>query len=137
MEPTTRRGFLKITAAAASLGVVTVGLSSLGKRPLGWRALAGGPDCPQALSFHRLGAEDTRRFSVTLLVETPSESLALSLPSIAMGRGVTSFEVPLSYPYTTYAPGAYRFRVQLRDGDEVFETVESAYYELFPFRWFA
>jgi hypothetical protein len=137
MEPTSRRGFLKVTAASAAVVTATAGLMSLAKRKIGWEDLNGGPDCPQGCWVERMGADDLRRYGVTLVVETPLEVMETELPDVSLERGSTRLDVPLVYPYTNYQPGTYRYTLRLTSGDVVHETGEHATFTLSDFRWFA
>ena len=136
MEPTTRRGFLRVTAVSAAVVTASIGLRGLVEKKVAWVDPVGGPDCPQSLYVERLGAEALGRYRVKLLVETPWESLEYRLEDALIERGKTQINVPLVYPYTTYQPGRYSYRVRLESEEMTVETSDSAYFELSSYRWF-
>jgi len=136
MEPTTRRGFLRVTAVSAAVVTASIGLRGLVEKKVAWVDPVGGPDCPQPLYVERLGADALGRYRVKLLVETPWESLEYRLEDALIERGKTQINVPLVYPYTTYQPGRYSYRVRLESEEMTVETSDSAYFELSSYRWF-
>jgi hypothetical protein len=136
MQPTTRRGFLRVTAASAAVVTASIGLRSLAQRKMDWMDSVGGPDCPQTVSMHRLGVEEIGNYRATLLVQTPWEELEYRLEDVAVERGQSQFDVTLIYPYTTYQAGQYRYTLRLESEEHTFETSPRASFELSPYRWF-
>ena len=137
MEPTSRRGFLRVTAASAALATASFGLRGLGRQRVDWDDTVGAPDCPQSLNLTGLGEDELGIYGVRLRVETPWETLEYRLENATIERGTGQIDIPLLYPYTTYQPGQYRYSVRLESGSNTVETRQKAFFELPSYRWFA
>jgi len=136
MEPTTRRGFLRVTVASAAVVTASVAVRNLVRESVNWSDVVGAPDCPQALDVAALGIENDEQYQVTLVVETPWESLEYRLEDTVLTQGQSRLDVPLIYPYTTYQPGRYSYRARLQSKSTSVETTQSATFELTSYRWF-
>ena len=136
MEPTTRRGFLRVTAVSAAVVTASVGVRSLVRETVSWSEVVGAPDCPQALDVASLSVDDDAQYRVTLVVETPWESLEYRLEDAVLTQGQSRLDVPLIYPYTTYQPGRYGYWVRLESESNSVETSQPATFELTSYRWF-
>ena len=121
---------------SAAVVTASIGLRGLASQKVGWSDSVGAPDCPQALNVELLSAESDGRYRVTLVVETPWESLEYRLDDADIELGQTHLDVPLIYPYTTYQPGRYAYRVRLESDSVTVETKQEASFDLASYRWF-
>ncbi len=133
---TTRRGFLKITAAAATAAVVGIDLASQMAQGLRWEGLRGGPDFLHPLTLTLPDGERTQEVEVTLIVETPQEIYRRSLGTQPVSAGVNRLEVPLIYPYEGFVLGDYAYTAILKGTGLRFATAAPVRYTVSPFRWF-
>jgi len=132
---TTRRGFLKISAAAATAAAIGVGIHVSDSAPLEWRGTRGGPDFIHPLTFTLPEEANRQEVALSLIVTTPRGYLVRDLGVRSVTAGTNRIDAPLFYPYEGVVLGEYSYTAVAKGSDFRTSTTTPCGYTMSPFRW--
>ena len=136
-QVTTRRGFLKISAAAATAAAVGVGLHLTETAELRWASTRGGPDFIHPLMLHLPTDARRQEAELSLIVETPKAIFHRTLGTRLVSAGTNRIDTPLIYPYEGFVLGDYAYTAIVEGAGFRVATQATAGFTMSPFRWLA
>ena len=133
-----RLGFLGVGAAAVAGAGLGVGIvAGPGSVRASFDVTDGFPDRPVNIHVAAQALPDGVEVSGVLTVRTPTETVTVDIPAVALKAGQATIPVTLVYPYDTRVPGTYSYSASLDVGGRRVITQAPAVYDVRRIVWFS